>query len=290
MYDRHERPDLDEPILLCSLDGWIDAGLAGATARDAILEGRETVLVASFDADALLDHRARRPTMHLDDGVNTGLTWPSIELRALVDDAGHDTLLLVGAEPDHQWRAFSSAVTDLALDLGVRMVTGIGAYPAPVPHTRASRVVATAVDQQLAQQVGFVPGRIDVPAGVHASIELQAASVGLPAVGLWAQVPHYVAAMPYPAGAVALIESLTHVTDLRFPLGTLDDDARASRARIDELVSSNPEHETMVRLLEEQDDAEQAERDQGPGLVDGPLPSGDELAAELERYLRDQDD
>lgn len=290
MYELHERPDLDDPVLVLSLDGWIDAGLAGATARDAILSKRETLLVASFDADILLDHRARRPTMHLDDGVNTGLTWPAIEVRAVIDDRGNDALFLVGAEPDHRWRAFATAAVDLALDLGVRLVTGLGAYPAPIPHTRASQVVSTAIDAAMAQQVGFVPGRIDVPAGVHAAIELQCAEAGLPAVGLWAQVPHYVAGMPYPAGALSLIEALADVTDLHFGVGSLAEEAATSRARIDELVSGNPEHQAMVRLLEEQADTVERRPAPGEGLGDGPLPSGDELAEELEQFLRDQGD
>ncbi|MCX7621891.1 MAG: PAC2 family protein, partial [Acidimicrobiales bacterium] len=108
------------------------------------------------------------------------------------------------------------AVVDLALEFGVRMVAGLGASPAPVPHTRACRVVSTATSPELARAVGFVPGRIDVPAGVHAPIELRCAEAGLPAVGLWAQVPHYAAAMPYPAAAVALIEALGRIAGVRF--------------------------------------------------------------------------
>lgn len=290
MYSLYERPELDAPVLLLSLDGWIDAGLAAATARDTILDGRETLLVATFDTDILLDHRARRPTMHIDDGVTTGLTWPSIELHATVDDAGNDVLVLMGAEPDHQWRGFASAVCDLALSMEVRGVIGLGAYPAPVPHTRASRIVTTATERGVARLIGHVPGRIDVPAGVQAAIEQHATSVGMPATGLWAQVPHYVAGMPYPGAAVSLIEALVPATDLHFGTGDLASDAADNRARIDELVAGNVEHQTMVRLLEEQDDATFGATSGAERLDDAPLPSGDELAAELEQFLRDQDD
>ena len=285
MYEFVENPNLDSPALIVVLDGWIDAGLGASAALETISASGQTEpleMVAYFDADALLDHRARRPTMHIDDGIQTGLTWPSIELKAGVDLDGKDVLFLVGAEPDHQWRGFSKAVVDLALELGCRMCIGLGAYPAPVPHTRPTRIVATTASRELAEQVGIIHGRVDVPAGVQAAIEEQATSMYLPAVGLWAQVPHYASAMPYPAAGAALIDSLNRVAGLNFGAGTLDDDAVAARSRLDSLIADSDEHQQLVRQLEEQVDA----------LADSdgrPLPSGEELAAELERYLRDQD-
>lgn len=284
LFDLIERPELDSPVLVLALDGWIDAGLGAATARSALLGQANFETVTRFDTDALLDYRARRPTMHLADGVNTGLTWPTIELLAGNDLDGNDVLVLAGAEPDHLWHKFSKAVVDLALEFGVRLVTGFGAYPAPVPHTRSCRVVATATSSELARAVGFVPGRIDVPAGVHAPIELRCAEVGLPAVGLWAQVPHYAAAMPYPAAAASLIEALHRVAGVRFGLGSLPDDAATTRNRIDELVSNSSEHQAMVRALEQQVDELDGGFDTG-GMT---LLSADELAAEVERFLREQ--
>jgi predicted ATP-grasp superfamily ATP-dependent carboligase len=186
----------------------------------------------------------------------------------------------VGYEPDHAWRAFSDAVATLALELGVRLVTGLGAYPAPVPHTRATGVVSTATSRDLARQVGSVPGRIDVPAGVLAVIEQRCADQGLPAVGLWAQVPHYAAAMPYPAAAAALIQALARVTGLRFDTEELTVEAQATRNRLDELVSNSAEHVDLVRQLERQVDS--VEGDELSRVT------GDELAAELERFLREQ--
>src|SRR5262249_30453269 len=162
---------------------------------------------------------------------------PVIELRSGADANGADALFLIGAEPDHSWRAFSTAVVDLALEHGARMVVGLGAYPAPVPHTRGTRVVATTADAELARQVGRVRGRIDVPAGVQAAIEEQASDRGLSAVGLWAQVPHYASAMPYPAAALALIEALDGVGDLQFDRGRLAEEAVATRGRIDALIA-----------------------------------------------------
>jgi hypothetical protein len=282
LFELIERPDLDSPAFVLALDGWIDAGLGAAQAIATILEHNEMETVAVFDTDALLDHRARRPTMHLIDGVNTGLTWPSIELRALTDREGNEALFLVGAEPDHSWRAFSRAVTDLALEFGARLVIGLGAYPAPVPHTRPTKLVSTATSGDLARLVGFVQGQVDVPAGVHAAIERRCADVGVPAVGLWAQVPHYAAAMPYPAAGLALVEGLARVGDLSFDEGDLAAEAESGRERLDSLVANSDEHLEMVRQLEHHvDTLEAAQSDD--------LPSGDELAAELERFLREQD-
>lgn len=278
-YEVLDRPDLDSPAMVVALDGWIDAGLGAHAALARIREAIDPVVVARFDTDELLDHRARRPTMHLADGINTGLTWPEIELLAGTDPDGRELLVLAGAEPDHRWRAFAGDVVTLALDLGTRIVVGLGAYPAPVPHTRVTNLVSTSTDTQLAELVGYAPGRIDVPAGVQAAIERRCAEVGLPAVGLWAQVPHYAAAMPYPAAAVALLDGLDLVADLRFPVGSLRDEATASRERLDAAVAGNAEHEAMLRQLEEQTDVAAERMDV----------SGEDLAAEVERFLRNQD-
>lgn len=281
LYRIHDAPELIDPVLVVCLDGWIDAGYAAANAVGTMLEGAGYVTVASFDADVLLDHRSRRPTMHIDDGVATGLTWPTIELRAAVDADGGEALFLVGAEPDHLWRAFSTAVVDLAHEFGVTEVLALGAYPAAVPHTRPVRVVATATSADQAHRVGTVAGRIDVPAGIHAAIEVAASESGLPSMSLWAQVPHYAAAMPYPEASEALVAALATQSGLAFPTGTLAQDARATRTRIDELVGNNDEHRAMVGQLERQYDTAQDIR--------GPLPTGDDLAAELEQFLRDQE-
>ena len=286
LYEFVERPDLDSPVMIVALDGWIDAGLGAANARAALLASVEPVTVATFDSDQLLDHRARRPTMHLVDGVVTGLTWPSVELQAASDVDGRDLLLLVGSEPDHAWRAFTRAVVDLALELGARMVVGLGAYPAPVPHTRPTKLAVTAGDARLVG-TDMVRATLDVPAGVQAAIERRATEVGLPAIGLWAQVPHYVAAMPYPAASVALLDGLTSVADVRFESRALRQEVDSTRQRIDALIAENDEHVRMVQQLETAADAESTTA--GTGLAAGPLPSGDELAAELERFLRDQD-
>lgn len=283
LYDLLDHPELDQPVLLVALDGWIDAGLGATAALSQLQRSTTWATVAEFDADTLLDHRARRPTMRIDEGVVTDLHWPTIELLAGTDRLGSDVLLLAGAEPDHRWRAFADAVTDLALDFEVRAVHGLGAYPAPVPHTRPSRVVATATTTELAATIGHVPGRVDVPGGIAAAIEQRCAEAGIAAAGLWAQVPHYAAAMPYPAAAIALFDALQRVAGVSFDQGSLADEALATHQRIDALIQGNADHLEMVRQLEVQVDDERA-----PGPVDFSI-TGDELAAEIEQFLRDDE-
>ena len=279
LYSMVERPDLESPVLIMVLKGWIDAGLGADGAAEVLTEHLDRHTVARFDADALLDWRARRPSMRLIDGVNTQLTWDETELSWAKDGLGHDVLMLFGNEPDHAWLAFSEQVVDLAEDLGVRMVLGLGAYPTPVPHTRTPLLASSASSEELAQ--GLIQNSVEVPSGVQGMIERRAALRGLPALGLWAQVPHYVSAMPYPAASLALLQGANRVTGLDLPLGDLPEQADASRRRIDELIAQNPEHAAMLEQLE-------AQADQLASNTALQATSGDELAAELERFLREQ--
>ena len=282
LYQLVQRPELDEPILIVTLEGWVDAGLGAAAALGSLLGSVPSELVANFDVDNLLDHRARRPVVRIVDGVNSALMWPEIQLRSGRSDSGQDLLFLVGPEPDHQWRAFATAVADLAGVFGVSLVVGLGAFPAPVPHTRPSRLVSTATSTELAHRVGFLPGTIDVPAGTQAALERRFAELGIPAVGLWARVPHYAAAMPYPEASVVLLEGLEHLTGVGADTSELRSAAQSTRVRLDELVANSEEHAALVHQLEAAVDAE-TERPLGTAL-----PSGDELAAELERFLREE--
>jgi len=278
LYTQLEHPDLDSPVMVMALKGWIDAGLGADGAVEMLTQGLDRQVVARFDADALLDWRARRPVMRLEDGINTRLSWEETELSWARDADGHDVLLLLGNEPDHAWLAFSEQVIDLCFELGCRLVIGLGAYPTPVPHTRAPLLAASASSEDLVN--GFLRNSVEVPSGVQGMIERRAALRGLPAVGLWAQVPHYVAAMPYPAASLALLEAANRVGGLRLPVGDLAERAEASRARIDELIGQNPEHRAMLEQLEQQADEH--------ATTTLAAASGDELVAELERFLRDQ--
>jgi predicted ATP-grasp superfamily ATP-dependent carboligase len=286
LYELIEQPDLDSPVVVLALEGWIDAGLAGAGAAEQLCDQLDTITVARFDTDELLDYRARRPIAHLVDGVLRGLTWPSLEIRAAADAAGNEMLLVVGAEPDRLWHQFTDEMVTLCLDFGARMCVGLGAYPFAAPHTRPSRVACTASTAELADPL-LLRASLDFPGGVQAAIEQGCDQRGIPSIGLWAQVPHYVpTVMPYPAGSVALLESLARVADLDLPLGDLPSRAEATQERLNELMAQNPQHVAMLRQLEEGWDSAEPAEDTTIGLTD--LPSGDELAAELEQFLRDQ--
>lgn len=285
---RRDRPELESPVLVMAPEGWIDAGLGGGGAVGALLAGITTDVVATFDSDRLLDHRARRPVARIVDGVYDEVMWPEIELRAGEDAGGNHVLVLTGPEPDHSWRAYAQAVGELAQVLGVRLLVGMGAFPAPVPHTRPGRLVATATTAELAAQVGVVRGTLDVPAGIVVALQQRFADLGIPAVALWARVPHYAAGMPYPEASALLLEGLVQVAGITVDAGPLREAAEAARQRLDELTANSVEHMALVRQLEAQADAEAAGDgdDASSGWTN--LPNGDELAAEVERFLRDQ--
>jgi len=269
------------PVLVVHLDGWVDAGLGGATAVASLLEAGPTETVALWDSEELIDMRARRPIVKIVDGMNVGLTWQEIRLLLTTDRSANDMLLLVGPEPDVRWKTFAGEVVELARQLGVRMVVGLGAFPAPVPHTRPVRLASTATDESLAMRVGFVPGIIEVPAGANAVLEDAFRDTGIPAVGLWARVPHYVAALPYPAAASALVGGLAMVAGLSLDTTELDTAADAALQRVEALIANSTDHQAMVRQLESTVDSSE-----GNPLQLGEIPSGDELAAELQRFLR----
>jgi predicted ATP-grasp superfamily ATP-dependent carboligase len=284
LYELIEQPDLDDPVLVLAVEGWIDAGLAAATTADVLSDQLDTITVARFSTDDLLDYRARRPIAHLEDGVLRGLTWPSLELRAAADLEGKELLLLVGAEPDRLWQQFTDEVVGLALDFGARMCVGLGAYPFAAPHTRPPRVACTASTPSLADG-GFLRASLDFPGGIQAAVEQGCHSRGIGSVGLWAQIPHYLPpSMPFPAGSVALIEALARIGELSLPFGDLPGRAEATRNRLDELIAQNPEHVAMLHQLETA--YEEAEAPLSFAAED--LPTGDELVAELEQFLRDQ--
>ena len=291
LVERHINPELHEPVLVVALEGWIDAGMGATNAMSALLTGADAETVATFDADRLLDHRARRPIMHLVNGLITGLTWPAVELRAGTDAAGNDLLLLVGAEPDFEWRAFSDTVVDLALEYGCRMAVTLGAYPAPVPHTRDANLAVTTSSPTLSDELhGYVRGTLDVPGGIQSVIDVACNDAGLPAVGLWAQVPHYVSSMPFPGASVALLEGLQDLAGVTAHLGQLPSDAKATRIRLDELVAENPQHQAMVAQLEEFMDQGLGDPEDAPTFGFDRIPSGDELAAELQEFLQQRPD
>ena len=287
LYEIHNRPALDHPALLLAPDGWIDAGLAGAGAMAALVNAIPTELVATFDSDEFVDYRARRPLSLMEDGVYQDLTWPKIELRSGRDDYGHDVLVLVGPEPDSRWHAFSEAVAELAALFEVRILVGMAGFPAPVPHTRMSPLAASASSSELATSIGVVSGTLQVPAGILAALGERLGADGIPTIGLWARVPHYAAGLPYPDASLRILEGLARVTGIVVDAPEVQEAAEEARRRLDELASNSAQHRTLIKQLETQFDAE-VENQSAIAAGWANLPSGDELAAELEKFLRDQ--
>jgi hypothetical protein len=288
-YELHgELPALERPVLVVMLSGWIDASGAAAAAMMAIEDECDSVPVATFDSDTFIDYRARRPVMELREGVNTRLVWSDIELKVGNDTAGRPVLTLTGPEPDSNWKAFARAVTELALRLDVYQMVALGAYPFATPHTRTSRLSSSSPSADVIAGVPYLKNSVDVPAGVSAVLEHALTEGGVASLGIWVQVPHYLSAMSYPGASVALLDGLREVTGISIGAGDLAREADIQRARIDQLVAGNDEHGTMVRQLEAAYDAFADE--QGPAMGAGDLPSGDDIAAEFERFLRDQND
>jgi len=273
------------PVLVVALDGWVDAGMAAATALTGLLETIDTRIYATFDPEQLIDQRSRRPRLLVANGMNEGVTWPEATIRVGVDRLGSGIAVLSGPEPDFHWRGFAAAVTELAETMGVRLMVGFGGFPAAAPHTRPIRLASTATTPELAAQIGFVSGAIEVPAGIEAVLELELAQAGIPAIGLWARVPHYVSAMPFPAASVVLLDGLASLSGLVIDSDVLAEPAEAARAKVDELINQSREHVAMVRQLERSVDEleEPVVAFEDLGAI-----SGDDIAAELERYLREE--
>jgi hypothetical protein len=281
---------LHRPVLVMGLEGWVDAGLSGSNAVSAILGSTRTETMFTFDSDSLVDHRSRRPVQRIVNGVLESVTYSEIQLRHGTDSSGNDLLLLVGPEPDYRWRAFTDDLTDLCVELGVRLAVGLGGFPSPMPHTRPTRIIATAIDSVIANDVGFIPGVREVPAGIHAAILKGFEERNIPALSLWAMVPHYVSGMPYPDASVGLLGHLSRLGGITVDVSELRGAADVTRTRIDGLIAQNPEHVAMVEQLERQWEAEAAAgpNDEHPPLDVDNLPSGDEIAAELQRFLREE--
>ncbi|HVL54082.1 MAG TPA: PAC2 family protein [Vitreimonas sp.] len=264
---------LVEPSLVAALDGWVDAGSAATVAAEQLAAAGR--VVARFDNDQLYDYRSRRPTLDIVDGRLTELTWPELTIRAAtVHD--RDLLVLSGPEPDDRWRALAVDLVDLADRLGVVEWISLGAIPAAVPHTRPVPVLGT--EAQAGQLRGNVRpgpiGRLRVPSATISVLEMAFADAGLSAVGYFAQVPHYVNG-PYPAASLELLRAVGAHLGIEPPLGELSDEARQIRTRLDSATAVDDVARTYVERLEAMADEER-------------LPAGDDLIADIEKYLRER--
>jgi len=268
-----EVPTLDAPVLITAFDGWVDAARAATTAAEHIASSGE--VIATFDMDQLLDYRARRPVLDIVDGELKSLNWSELTVRRVRADK-RDLIVLTGPEPDFRWRALASSVLDLALRLSVVEAVTLGSLGLGVPHTRPTQISATASRPELLTPEDQRPeGLLRVPAAAVSVIEMTIRDAGIPTVGFFAQTPHYVNDAYTPA-VIALLERLGRHLGHRFAIGTLADESETQREALDRIVEQRPEVKEYVSRLEE---AYQ------PGWS---IPSADELAAEVERFLRDQ--
>lgn len=260
------------PAIVAAFDGWIDAAGASTTAATQIGDGGETV--ASFDADRLFDYRARRPILDIVDGTLTELTWPELSIRR-IHRGGRDLLVFTGPEPDFRWQQLGGELVAFATRLGVVEWVSMGSIPTAVPHTRPVPILATASRAGLLhgdEQQGPA-GLLRVPSAALSTLELAVVQSGVPSVGFYAQLPHYVNG-PYAAGTVALLEHVGRHLGIELPLGDLVDAAASQRRRLDAAVAADDESRAYVERLEAIGGEEQR------------IPSGDEIASEIERFLQ----
>jgi predicted ATP-grasp superfamily ATP-dependent carboligase len=283
-------PELGRPVLIQALAGFVDAGAAGRLAREHLLTSLPGRIVATFDVDTLLDYRSRRPIMLFVEDHWENYEEPTLAMHLLHDRSNTPFLLLAGPEPDLLWERFTTAVTDLIDRLGVRLTVGFNSIPMAVPHTRPTGITAHATRRELI--VGYEPWlrRVQVPGGAGHLLEYRLGQSGRDAIGFAVHVPHYLAQSEYPAAAERLLTAASKATGLLLPTEDLRAAADVARAEIDHQIAQADEAASVVRSLEQQYDAF-VRGQEGTNLLagqTGPLPSADELGAELERFLAEQ--
>jgi proteasome assembly chaperone (PAC2) family protein len=281
-------PDVSGAALLVHLEGFMDAGSAGRLLTEHLLEEMESEPIARFDTDRLLDYRSRRPLMTLDKTHWEQYDDPRLEVRLLRDVAGRPLFLLTGPEPDHEWELFVEATRTLAERLNAgTMITYFG-VPMGIPHTRPLGVMTHATRPGLVISRVPSPGKLQVPASAAALMEFRFGAAGRDAVGLVVQVPHYLSQAAYPTAALTLLESVREITGLDLPELALQEAADRTNTLIDQQVTESTEVADLVHGLEVQWDAATKSED-GDLLADGEdMPTADELAAQFEQFLAEQ--
>jgi len=284
-----DAPELDDVVMLCYLDGFIDAGGAGRLLTAHLLSALEHTEVVRFDVDSLLDYRSRRPVMTFAKDHWEHYDAPGIGISLLHDAAGTAFLLLNGPEPDHDWDSFTTAVLDVAATLRVRLAVGFHGIPMGVPHTRPLGVTAHATRTDLVEGYRPLVDRLQVPGSAAALMELKMGENGRAAIGFAVHVPHYLAQAAYPAAAVTLIESVQRATGLSLPADMLREAAHRTDLEITRQVEGSDEVAEVVRALEQQYDAFAA-GSEGGMMAEEPenMPTAEELGAQFERFLAEQ--
>jgi proteasome assembly chaperone (PAC2) family protein len=281
-------PDVDGAAMLVYLEGFMDAGAAGRLLTEHLLEAFEHQTIARFDTDRLLDYRSRRPLMTFDKDRWESYEQPELAVYLLSDAKGKQFLLLTGPEPDHEWELFTAAARSLADRLGAGPAITYFGVPMGIPHTRPLGVLPHATRAGLVTSRVQMPSKLQVPGSASALLEFRFGEAGRDAIGFAVQVPHYLSQAAYPTAALTLLDSVCEITGLDLPALELREAADRTNALIDRQVAESAEVADLVRGLEQQYDAA-AEADSGDLLAEGEeMPTADELAAQFEQFLAEQ--
>ncbi len=279
-------PDsLRRPVLVAGFEGWNDAADAASSAASWLARQGATsaTQVASIDPEMHFDFQSRRPTVELVDGVTRRVAWPE-NVFSTVRSEQRDIVVLRGIEPSYCWRSFSNAVLEVAHATGCELVVTFGALLADVPHTRKARVTGATTDPGLVERLALAPSTYQGPTGIVGVLHDRCRELDMPSVSLWAPVPHYLAAPPNPPATLALLDRFGALCGIEFDLDSLRRTGEVWRTKVDEVAAADDDVRTYVRTLEERYDEEVAAQPEWGER----LPSGDELATEVERYLREQ--
>ena len=267
-------PELRDPVLVVAFTGWIDAGLAGAGSVAAVIDRLEGARrFARIDLDEIADLQQTRPTVHLVDGVTREIEWPTVDFVA-GRAGGRDVVVCTGPEPSIRWNEFTTTIVEAAARLGVEQALLLGGLPAAVSHRRPVTVMATATSHALIEDLGATRVDYNGPTGVQTVLQVALGEADIPAIGLWAEVPHYVAGNPSPPAIKALLERVGELTGMNLELSEFDGQTEEYTARVEEGLAERPDVAEMVRELDVVSDTD--------------LPTGDELASEIERFLREE--
>ena len=267
--------------MVCAFGGWNDAGDAASIAANEVISSFGGTEFAQVDLEPFLDLRETRPVVRLTDGEVRELVWPSTSIAEVhAPRAPRDLVIVTGPEPALSWRAYCRTLLELADSLDCSMIVTIGAFLADQPHTRPIAIAGTASDPALADRVGLIPSNYEGPTGITAALHAAAVAEGIPTASLWAAVPHYIAAMPNPKAALALIRRLESLTGVMVDATNLEDDASRQEVQVEQAVSNDSDLRGFVEQLEEAADEELESED---------IPSGDSIARDLQRFLSQQD-
>jgi proteasome assembly chaperone (PAC2) family protein len=276
-----EPPQLRSPILVCAFAGWNDAAGSATTALTTAAESLDAEVIAQIDPEEFFDFQANRPTIHLTEGQTREIEWPgNVLLAATPEGAERDLLLLAGTEPNLKWRTFSDGIAEVAEGLGVEMVVTLGALIADVAHTLPVPITGLASDVEMVERLGLARSNYEGPTGVVGVVHDACRRRGIPSASLWAAVPHYVAAVPNPKAALALLRRLEGLIGVAVEASGLEEESESYESQVSRAVAANPEIEELVTRLEQ----EQSERLD----LEEDVPSGESLARDFERYLRQQ--